>query len=144
MLHHLRVEGHDRLGEYFRAVDASLPPLERLRALGRAYYRFGVENPKYYELMFLSRFTETLTREFVQREIATLLFVRDAVKDAMDRGAIRRGVDPMMVANTLWSQIHGLTALAISGLLLLTAPGQEAELLDDLLDSVAAGLSRDT
>jgi AcrR family transcriptional regulator len=136
VLHHLRMEGHALLAEYFRAVDSSLPPIERLRDLGRAYYRFGIDHPKYYELMFLSRFNEAPRREFVQHEIFTLLLVRDAVKEAMDKRAIRTDVDPMILANALWSQMHGITSLAISRLLILTAPGHDHELLEVVLDGI--------
>src|SRR5262245_21670650 len=52
VLHHLRMEGHQLLAEYFRTADPALPPLERLREMGRAYHRFGLDHPNYYELMF--------------------------------------------------------------------------------------------
>ena len=43
LLHALRMEGHGKLAEYLRAVDPTLPALERLGAMGRAYHRFGLE-----------------------------------------------------------------------------------------------------
>ena len=136
VLHHLRMEGHELLAAAFRAVDPALPPLARLLALGRAYWDFGRAHPRYYELMFLHPFKEPLRREFVQQEIFTLLIVRDAVKDAIDRGAIRADLDPFVVAHGLWSTMHGLTSLAATGLLVRTAPGQEAALLAHALDGI--------
>ena len=47
ILEHLRMEGHERLASYLMAVDASLPVPERLREMGRAYFRFGVDHPGY-------------------------------------------------------------------------------------------------
>src|SRR6266849_4925164 len=35
VLHHLRMEGHALLAEYFRGVDGSRSPIERLRDTGR-------------------------------------------------------------------------------------------------------------
>ena len=137
LLHHLRMEGHRLLADYFHGVDGSLPPVARLLEMGRAYYRFGVEHPKYYELMFLSRFADVPRREFVQQEIFTLLLVRDVVKEGIDRGVVRRDLDPMILANGLWSSLHGVTSLAVAGLLLQTAPGQDEELLVAVLDGVA-------
>jgi len=136
VLHHLRMEGHALLAEYFRRVDRALPAIDRLRETGSAYYRFGIEHPKYYELMFLSRFKDAPPREFIQQEVFTLLLVRDVVKDAMDAGSIRTDVDPMTLANALWSQVHGVTSLAISGLLILTAPGREHDLVEVVLDGI--------
>jgi AcrR family transcriptional regulator len=141
VLHHLRMEGHELLAEAFRRVAPSLPPMERLRGLGKAYYRFAIEHPKYYEAMFLSRFKDAPRREFVQREIFTLLFIRDVVKEGMDAKVIRDDVDPMILANAVWSQIHGLASLAISGLVLLTAPGSAQDLLDTVVDCIAAGVA---
>jgi AcrR family transcriptional regulator len=138
VLHHLRMEGHALLADYFHRVDSSLPPLERLLEMGKAYHRFGVEHPKYYELMFLSRFDDVPRREFIQQEIFTLLLVRDVVKEGMEKGEIRRDFDPLILANGVWSNMHGLTSLAISGLLLQTAPGHD----EDLLRAVLEGIER--
>ncbi len=137
VLHHLRMEGHSLLAEYFRAVDPTRPPLERLLEMGRAYYRFGVEHPNYYDLMFLHRLGEAvLRRESVQQEIFTLMLVRDAVKSAQDAGVVRTDMDPFTIAHGLWSTMHGLTSLAVSGLLVRTAPGQDKVLLDAAIDSL--------
>jgi len=136
VLHHLRMEGHQLLAEYFRGVDASLPPLERLREMGRAYHRFGLDHPNYYELMFLQPLREPLAREFVQQEIFTLMLVRDAVKSGQDAGVVRRDLDPFVIAHGLWSTMHGLTSLAVAGLLVRTAPGQDGALMDGVLETI--------
>ena len=142
VLHHLRMEGHALLADSFQRVNDSLPPMERLRELGRAYYRFAIEHPKYYEVMFLSRFRDAPRREFVQREIFTLLLLRDVVKDGIDAGILRDDLDPMTLANAIWSQIHGLASLTISGLLFVTAPANARDLPDAVLDCIAAGARR--
>lgn len=136
VLHHLRIEGHVVLARYFREVDRALPPRRRLRAMGEAYFRFGREHPYDYELMFLHRFEEVPGREFVNREIFTLLEVRDVVKEGIDAGEIRGDLDPLLIANGIWSNVHGLTSLAVAGLLLQTAPGLEDRLLDGVLESI--------
>jgi AcrR family transcriptional regulator len=136
VLHHLRMEGHRRLGEYFRAVDPTLSPLERLREMGRAYHRFGLDHPNYYDLMFLHRLQEPLQPEFVQEEIFTLLLVCDAVKAGQDAGVVRPDRDPFTIAHRLWSTMHGVTSLAVVGLLTRTAPGREAELVAGALEAI--------
>jgi len=134
VLHHLRMEGHLLLARYFREVEQGLPPDVRLLEMGRAYYRFGVEHPNYYELMFLHRFREVPRREFIEQEIFTLLLVRDVVTSGIEAGVIRGDLDAMVLANGVWSNVHGLTSLAVAGLLLQTAPGQDEALLDTVLD----------
>ena len=136
VLHHLRMEGHRLLSQYFHDVDPRLSPVARLLEMGRAYYRFGIDHPNYYQLMFLYRFKEVPRREFVQQEIFTLLIVRDVIREGIDRGAVRADLDAMALANVVWSNVHGLTSLAVSGLLLQTAPGQHPLLLEAVLEGI--------
>ena len=138
LLEHLRMEGHAILAGRLTAVPRGTA-LERLRAMGRAYFRFGKDHPSYYVLMFSLRRAEMPRREAVQREMQTLLVVRDAVQAGMQAGEIRAG-DPTVVANTLWAQVHGVTALAVSGLLLETAAGHDQDVLDAVLESALAAL----
>ena len=143
VLHNLRMEGHALLADYFRRVDPALEPVERLREFGRAYYRFALENPKYYEMMFLSRFKDLPQREFVEREIFTLLLLRDVVQEGMRAGLFRDDCDVIMLANAIWSQIHGLASLAISGrLMILNLPGGADDPLETVLDCISAGVLR--
>ncbi len=137
VLHHLRMEGHALLARYFSEVDARLPPARRLVEMGRAYHRFGSEHPNYYELMFLYRFEDAPQREMVQQEISTLLSVRDVVQSGVAAGAVRADLDPFTIAHGLWSTMHGITSLAVTGLLARTAPGRDHDLLDGVLDGIA-------
>jgi AcrR family transcriptional regulator len=141
LLQHLRMEGHARLAERLRAVDPALPAVERVLAMGRAYFEFGVSEPRYYDLMFHVRIAGPHRREAVQREMYTLLLLRDAVRSGLERGELRRGHDPMVVTNALWAEVHGVTSLAVSGLLLETAPGSHEAILEAVLASARAWLA---
>jgi AcrR family transcriptional regulator len=141
LMEHLRMEGQTLLAGCLRAVDPGLPALERLRAMGQAYHRFGLENRSYFALMFSLRAAETPRREAVQREMQTLMLLQDAVRTGIERGELRRDLDPLVVTNALWGTVHGVTALAVSGLLVETAPGQQAAVLDAVLDEAARWLA---
>src|SRR5207249_3671756 len=65
LLEHLRMDGHALLAGSLRRVDPALPAVEQVRAMGRAYYEFGMKHPHYYALMFSLRSTETPRREAV-------------------------------------------------------------------------------
>src|SRR2546426_9260652 len=55
-------EGFVRFGQQLAAAaESQEDPWERLIALGRAYVTFGLQNPVYYQLMFLQR-TDFLTQ----------------------------------------------------------------------------------
>lgn len=136
VLHALRMEGHGKLAEYLRAVDPTLPALERLREMGRAYHRFGMENRQYYELMFLGRGADAPRREVVQQELFTLMMLRDAVTSGIGAGEIRRDLDPMTVTTALWTQVHGVTALAVSGLLVQSTYDEQVAVLEGVFDAI--------
>jgi AcrR family transcriptional regulator len=138
LLEHLRLEGHARLSHHLRGASGA-DAIERVREMGRAYFRFGKENPAYYALMFSVHPSDVPGREAVQREMQTLLVVRDAVQAGMLAGEIRPG-DATVVANSLWAQVHGVTALAVSGLLMQTAGGHDHDVLEAVLESAALAL----
>ncbi len=141
LLHHVRMEGHAILAEYLKSPSNRLSPLRRVIETQRAYYRFGVEHPNHYHLMFLTKQKSPPPREAVQREIGTLLMLRDALVRGIDAGAIRGDLDPMILANEVWLQIHGLTSLTVLKLLVHTAPGHEEALLEATLESIERWLA---
>jgi len=136
IIEHLRMEGHALLAARLRRVSPKLPALECIRAMGRAYWRFALEHRGYYALMFTLRAAETPGREAVQREMATLFILRGIKKREM-----RRDLDPTVVTNVLWAKIHGVAALAVSGLLVQTAPGHREEVLEAMLESATRWLA---
>jgi AcrR family transcriptional regulator len=141
ILEHLRMEGHELLASYLTAVDAELPALERLREMGKAYFRFGVEHPGYFDLMFQGRPGMRRRREAVQREMFTLFILRDAVLVGMARRQLRSDLDATVVTNALWADIHGVTALMTAGLLAETSSGHADEVRDAVLDGALTWLA---
>ena len=141
LLHALRMEGHGKLATYLRGVDPTLPALERLAAMGRAYHRFGLENRHYYELMFLIRSTDAPRREAVQQELFTLMLLRDAVTAGIAAGELRSDLDPMVVTTALWAEVHGVTSLAVSGLMTQATIAEQDAVLVAVFDAITAWLS---
>ena len=103
-------EGFKRFGQQLAAAAAStVDPWERIIALGRAYVAFGLQNPEYYQLMFMQR-ADFLTH---QPRLATFLVLQQAVQQAIDAGVLRPG-DAENYSDVLWAQVHGMVSLAIS------------------------------
>jgi AcrR family transcriptional regulator len=140
LLEHLRLEGHDLLAGYLDRAGPGLPAPERIRAMGRAYHRFGVEHPRYYALMFNVRAEDTPSGEAVARELHTLLRLREVVEAGIARGELGPQLDPLVTTTALWAQIHGVTALTVSRLLGETAPGGEAAVLEAVLDAAVVAI----
>jgi AcrR family transcriptional regulator len=90
-------------------------PLKRLEALGRAYIKFGLENPVYYQMMFMQRADLLFEsrREQTRPMIESFDVLQRSVRAAMDAGVMRRG-DVETYSRVIWSVVHGVTALALA------------------------------
>jgi AcrR family transcriptional regulator len=95
------------------ATQGIAEPLEALWAMGRAYVRFGLENPEHYRIMFMTRpLAEGLPLDRLPG-LTAFGHVVDTVAWCMDAGAIAAG-DPFFVATNLWTAVHGVTSLLIA------------------------------
>jgi AcrR family transcriptional regulator len=100
-------------------VIAQIPdPVERLRAAGRSYVEFGVNNPSHYRLMFMTPKPpndKTDTSGKGNPEEDAYAFLRGVVLDLAAQGKLREGLDDVdLVAQTIWATIHGLVSLEIA------------------------------
>ena len=75
-------DAFDRFGAALRRASLSTPePFDQLEAIGRAYVRFGLENPQYYEMMFVVRSDFLLQARAAETEprIASFRTLQEAV-----------------------------------------------------------------
>jgi AcrR family transcriptional regulator len=109
-------EGFARFSQQLAAAAESQEDAwERLIALGRAYVAFGLQNPVYYQLMFMQR-ADFLMHTPVgesQPRIASFRVLRQTVQQAIDAGVLRPG-DAESYSDVLWALVHGMVSLAIS------------------------------
>jgi AcrR family transcriptional regulator len=102
----------------FRALEGKTP-LERLDLAGHHYIRFALEQPKYYQLIFMSWMGETRPdlgcEPQPQRAEPTFQFVLDRVDECIGQGLFRADLNAEDAAIGLWSQVHGLAALYLAG-----------------------------
>jgi len=109
-------EGFVRFGQQLAsAAESQDDPWERIIALGQAYITFALQNPVYYQLMFLQR-TDFLTQRAVgesQPRIASFRVLQHAVQQAIDAGVLRPG-DVESYSDVLWALVHGIASLALS------------------------------
>ena len=96
--------------------DRPLPenPIDRIRTLGHAYATFAVANPNHYRFMFMTAGDwKKHANEEDTPPARSYAFLRDAVENAMDQGYFEKG-DVDLVAQILWSGIHGVVSLIIT------------------------------
>ncbi len=98
----------------FLSVQNMPDPLERLKATGRGYIQYGIDNPQDYELMFILSCTmEALAvkEEFWQDGAMAINMLKQNIVECMEAGYFRKDINPDEISLILWSQVHGLVSL---------------------------------
>jgi AcrR family transcriptional regulator len=107
--------GFQKMQEFNRNLDSIQNPLLRLHKMGENYLNFGMENPEYYNLMFIEREPmKKLTQMGCDWENgdAAINILKSTVQECMEKGYLAKG-DPHLVSLSVWSMVHGLVSLAI-------------------------------
>ncbi len=130
----VRTEAFRRFADAQRDASNGLEdPVEALRALGRAYVRFALDEPDAYHIMFELRQAPAGTYPGLETEQARAFsYLLAAVEGVIDAGHMEGG--PVHQAHFLWAQVHGLVSLHLAGKLVMGCS------LEDLLPEVFAKL----
>lgn len=117
-----------------------LPPLERVRSIFWRLYRYSVDYPEYFSLMFVDRTVPRISREYERfafaREIKGYLVAQ--VQACIDDGLFPPETPPTVAFRLLTTGLLGVAVLRLSDRL---SPGENAEdLAADVLDITIAGL----
>ncbi len=101
-------------------LNAIADPVVRIYRFGEAYVHFAVRHPEAYRFMFMLPVPpvepqpEDLAK-FDNPEMDGYAAHREAIAQAMAAGDLRAGhTDPELVAQVLWSGVHGLASLHIT------------------------------
>lgn len=92
-------------------------PVEALGLRCKAYIRFGQEHPGPYRILFLSKPTAVprdWSLERVMPRDGAFAHLVQNVQACIDAGAFEHE-DPVLIATLLWSCVHGVTALLVTG-----------------------------
>src|SRR5262245_26960070 len=100
------------LVQAFERIGKIEDPVERLRRIGMAYIRFGLENPNHYRFLFMSPSLGNVQER--KPEEGAYAFLRKTVAEAIAGGLLRpelKDVDKVSVV--CWSAVHGIVSLTI-------------------------------
>ncbi len=127
ILNDLHAMGFVELGKEMRPLFHVSDPMERLKALGRVYIHFALQNPDMYDLMFLmnapmnfldARLKENSTDEGQQEEWkegkGTFSVLRQTVQECIDVGHFKNH-ETEALSFMIWGLVHGICALQIRG-----------------------------
>lgn len=112
------IEGLQMLYDQFREAVGNTGDWEdKLRRIGRAYYRFYLENKPYFKILFLlhhgelaSHVSNPLFQMCHEKGLACLEFLSDAIGEGI-RGGMIRAHDPMDLALLVWGSFNGIILL---------------------------------
>lgn len=118
ILHALHTQGFMQLGGEMRVLFNVQEPMERLKALGRVYIKFALDNRDMYDLMFnlpapITYLEATHAEEWNEGK-ATFAALQTTVKDCIDAGYFKgHSLEPL--SYMIWSCVHGMCSLYIGG-----------------------------
>jgi len=107
------------LAGHFARLDEVADPWERLARMGRDYVKFATQNPNHYRLMFMTKLPPEVEKmDDPERGIPAkdaYAMVRHLSAEAMAAGCLKPEYqDPDLVAQVLWSGMHGIASLTIT------------------------------
>lgn len=118
LLVELCVADFQRLGHVFQRLGQVADPVERLRHFGVAYVEFGLANPSHYRFMFMTErdpLVEAAAHQHDHPDEDAYAMLRATVAEAIAQGRLRPECDDAdLLAQMLWSGVHGLVSLHIT------------------------------
>ena len=139
------LESFDRFAEVMREARDPDDPVASLKALARAYVRYGLEHPEHYRIMFLDRL-ELSREQYVEEmmsESSSFGVLLETVRALKRSGLLRPElveVDDFHLGVLLWASVHGLTSLFVAkpNLPWVDPEGLVADACDVILHGVLA------
>lgn len=116
ILHELHTLGFIQLGAEMNILFNVADPMERLKALGRVYINFALNNPDMYDLMFSLRapmdFLEAEAKAEWSEGTNAFELLKTTVSECIDAGYFG-GLELEATSFMIWSTVHGMCALHI-------------------------------
>jgi len=110
----LHTAGFEELYKRQQEVVKLRSPSKRLRKHGEVYINFALENPEYYNLMFIMRspVRKVLGQGELNVGLRSYELFKSDVQSAIDSG-ILKNANADIAAFGLWSQVHGIVSLIL-------------------------------
>jgi hypothetical protein len=119
IIYTLHREGFEKLYMWQQKILTIKDPLNRLHRHAEMYVSFALENPEYYDLMFIKRapfkkIKEMKCKDGMNWEIGMRSYdlLKKNIEDCMKAGVFQNtNID--VAAFSLWSYVHGIVSLII-------------------------------
>lgn len=143
ILYALYREGFEELYRRQQTILTVKDPLKRLKRHGEVYLSFAIENPEYYDLMFIMRGPIRKIKENEEREIAlrSYDFLKENIKDCLHASVILKAkID--VITFSLWSCIHGVASLIIRERCIMFSEEQLPVIVESTFDFILDSISQ--
>jgi AcrR family transcriptional regulator len=108
--------GFKKMAEYTQSLWDIRNPLVRLHKMGEYYLQFGMENPAFYDLMFILKAPMEVLEQQKECEWKSgdeaMGRLKETVQECMDKDLIEKG-DVNAISLAVWSLVHGMIAIAV-------------------------------
>ncbi|PTB94280.1 TetR family transcriptional regulator [Marivirga lumbricoides] len=116
IFHALHSEGFNELRKRMRVLVSVDNPMERLKALGKVYIQFAIENTDMYDLMFIKEapidHVKDMRDPCWDEGVGAFDFLKFTVQDCIDQGHFKgHSLEPLTFM--IWSAVHGMVSLKI-------------------------------
>ena len=104
------------LAQQFMAMKEISDPVEKLKATGMAYLRFGLEHPNHYRLMFMTPHPPVEPEnERGNPEEDAYAFLKAIVSEAFAKKRFKTEYkDVELISQVVWAGVHGVVSLHIA------------------------------
>lgn len=113
---HLHEQGFLKMAEVNQNLAGIENPLIRLHKMGENYINFGLDNPEFYDVMFIQRAPMQALEKMENCDWKNgenaLNVLKANIAECMEKGFIKKGsVDAVSMG--IWGMVHGLVSLSI-------------------------------
>ena len=118
-------------------------PLKQFKLCGLTYIQFALDHPAHYRVMFGQGRSESReTEALLASAHASFELLLNSIKGCQKKGLIKPG-DPMEMALSAWSSVHGFSMLVIEGLLhhQKYPVSNVKKMMDSVTDAIYFGLT---
>ena len=145
IIHAIHTEGFEKLYALQRTLDVISNPLDRLSKMGTLYMKFAMDNPDYYDLMFIAKGVAAKIYEKQEWDVGqrSYDYLRETVKQCIEQGLIiESDVDGATFA--MWGLVHGMASLIIRGRCAMMPQEQVSQIVKSSLSFINSNILSNT
>jgi AcrR family transcriptional regulator len=118
IIYSLHQEGFRMLSSNFQVLAMVSDPMERLKAMGRIYIKFALENSDFYELMFIMKEPLQYLESCAEEQWSEGEKVYGALHSTVlqcQQNEMFKDIEPHGLSLMIWSTMHGLCTMKVHG-----------------------------